>query len=134
MSNEATVTGSTVTPIRRFGVASAAADASRSVPPRLRLTRRGRLVFTALAATPLVLAAVLFGTQSGGAVASEAAGAAEFETVTIAHGESLWSVAERLVPNADPRDVVLDILTLNGLSSAQVQPGQVLALPLQYSR
>lgn len=126
MSNEATVT-----PIRRFGAATAAAA---QVQPRLRVTRRGRLVLTALAAAPLVLVAVLLGTQSGGAVASDGAGSVNFETVTIAHGESLWSVAERLVPNADPRDVVLDILTLNGLSSAQVQPGQELALPLQYTR
>lgn len=115
---------------RLTGVASPAAH----LAPRLRLTRRGRAVLTTLAAAPLVIAAAILGLQSGGAVANDTAASVSFETVTVAPGESLWSIAERLAPNADPRDVLLEIVALNGLPSSQVHPGQQLALPLAYTR
>lgn len=123
---------STATVTIRPFIADAAAHAERPAS-RLRLTRRGRAVLTTLAATPLVIAAAIFGLQSGGAVATDSAATVTFETVTVAPGESLWSIAERLAPNADPRDVLLEIVALNGLPSSQVQPGQQLALPLAYT-
>jgi LysM repeat protein len=52
--------------------------------------------------------------------------------VTVQSGDSLWSVASRLAPKADPRDVIADLVNLNGLSSAVVTPGQQLAIPAQY--
>ena len=55
-----------------------------------------------------------------------------FEYVSIAPGQSLWQLAEQVAPQADPREVVADILSLNQLRSADVQPGQELAIPLQY--
>jgi hypothetical protein len=104
--------------------------------PRLRLTARGRAVFTTLAAAPLVVVALFFGLGGGDAVAGQndpAASAAAFTYVSIAPGQSLWQLAEQVAPNADPREVVADILALNQLRSADVQPGQELAVPLQYS-
>jgi hypothetical protein len=102
--------------------------------PRLRLTRRGRAVFTTLAAAPLVAIAVFLGLGSGHAVAgSGAAGTASFTYVSIAPGQSLWQLAEQVAPQEDPREVVADILNLNGLRSADVQPGQELAIPPQYA-
>jgi hypothetical protein len=103
--------------------------------PRLRLTARGRAVFTTLAAAPLVAIALFIGLGGGDAVADGAAtgGAATFTYVSIAPGQSLWQLAEQVAPNADPREVVADILALNQLRSADVQPGQELAIPLQYA-
>ncbi|MFF2370374.1 LysM peptidoglycan-binding domain-containing protein [Agromyces sp. NPDC058110] len=96
----------------------------------LRLTRRGRAVFTALAAIPLVLLAISFVLGSGGAAADvDGAKGAALTYLTVADGESLWSIAESLAPQADPRDIIDDIIRLNGLDGTVVQPGQRLALP-----
>ena len=102
----------------------------------LRLTKRGRAVFTTLAALPLVIAAFLFALNGGSASASLESSVqpgVEYTYVTIAAGESLWAIAEDIAPAADPRDVVNDILEFNGMSSAELFPGQRLALPTQYA-
>ncbi len=100
----------------------------------LRLTKRGRAVFTTLAAIPLVIGAFLFAINGGGAQASleTAQPGVEYTYVTVAAGESLWGIAGDIAPTADPRDVVSDILAFNGMSSAQLFPGQRLAIPTQY--
>ena len=119
---------------------------------RLRLTRRGRVVFTVLAAVPLVLSAVAFALNGGAAGASDSAtgidlmsyttesgfvatlayspvdvGSARF--VTVEPGQTLWDLAEEISPSADPRDVVADIKRLNALSVETLQPGQRLQIP-----
>jgi LysM repeat protein len=114
-------------------------QAPRLREPRLRLTRRGRVVFTTLAAAPLVAIAVFLGLGGGDAVAGQAttagvtAAGATFTYVSVAPGQSLWQLAEQFAPHADPREVVADILALNQLRSADVQPGQELAIPTQYA-
>jgi hypothetical protein len=119
---------------------------------RLRLTRRGRVVFTVLAAVPLVLGAVAFALNGGAAGASDSAtgidlmsyttesgfvatlayspvdvGSAQF--ITVEPGQTLWDLAEEIAPSADPRDVVVDIKRLNALSVETLQPGQRLQIP-----
>ena len=113
----------------------------RAVPPlpegarvRLRLTRRGRAVLSALVALPLVIGALVFALNGGGAVATGEQTHVSFQYVTVESGDSLWSVAERVAPNADPRDVIADIVSLNGLDSAVVSPGQQLAVPAKYAK
>ncbi|MET3768431.1 LysM repeat protein [Marisediminicola sp. UYEF4] len=99
----------------------------------LRLTRRGRLVLTTLSALPLVVAAGAFALNGGVAVASDSASSTTFEYVQVSSGQSLWQLAESIAPGADPRDVVSDLLHFNQLGSADVHPGQQLALPAKYS-
>ncbi len=65
--------------------------------------------------------------------ASQDAAGASLEYVSVAPGQSLWQLAEQVAPRADPREVVADILALNQLASADVQPGQELAIPAQYA-
>jgi hypothetical protein len=103
-----------------------------AVRTRLRLTRRGRVVLTALAALPIVAGILVGSLASGGAVAGIDDGSAPvaFETVVVGAGDSLWVIAERIAPSEDPRDVILEIMRLNGLADAVVQPGQRLALPV----
>jgi len=101
----------------------------------LHITKRGRAVVTFLIAVPLAIAAAAFGLGALGtsaAAGSGAGSAATFQYVTVDPGESLWQVAESIAPTADPRDVVADILTLNNLSSGDVQAGQRLAIPAKY--
>lgn len=102
--------------------------------PRLHLTKRGRSVFTALAATPLVIAALFFALNGGGATASLNGSDVAFEYVTVDAGETLWQLAESIAPAADPRDVIAEIMTLNQLQSSDVFAGQELAIPAQYAK
>ncbi len=119
---------------------------------RLRLTRRGRVVFTTLAGVPLVLGAVALALNGGAAGASDSAtgidlmsyttesgmvatlayspadvGTARF--ITVQPGQTLWDLAEESAPSADPRDVVADIKRLNALTVETLQPGQRLEMP-----
>lgn len=112
-------------------------DAAAYAPVvRLRLTRRGRRVRAALVAAPLAVALSLAAVVGGGsALATRDAGApaGSFRTVTVAAGESLWSIAEEVAPRADPRDVVDAIARLNALEGVTVSAGQVLAIPAEYA-
>ncbi|MBM7830926.1 LysM repeat protein [Agromyces cerinus] len=108
---------------------------STVVRTRLRLTRRGRIVFTALAPLPLVIWAFVVVLGSGTAAADvdsvgAAFEAASFEYVTVGQGDSLWAIAESVDPSGDVREVIEEIIRLNGLDDAVVEPGQRLALPL----
>lgn len=104
-----------------------------AVKTRLHLTRRGRAVLTALIAVPIVIGASALAVNAGGAAASDHAAASSFAHVTISSGESLWQVAEKVAPSADPRDFVAAIVDLNQLPSVLVRPGQRLAIPTEYA-
>ncbi|SDK76128.1 hypothetical protein SAMN05216282_11275 [Cryobacterium psychrotolerans] len=114
-------------------------NAAVSTSTHLRLTRRGRVVFTTLAALPLVAVALVVALNGGMASAEGASdstgadtagvGSVEFDYVTINPGQSLWQLAESLAPTSDPRDLIAEIVSLNQLTSESVQSGQRLALP-----
>ena len=114
-------------------IARSSSSSIAPVQPRLRLTRRGRFVFASLVALPLAIVAGVFALNGGVAIASGAASSATFEYVQVESGQSLWQLAAAIAPDADPREVVSDIVHLNQLPSADVQPGQQLAVPATYS-
>lgn len=102
---------------------------------RLRLTSRGRRVLAVLAALP-VIGGIAIGTLAGGAaLGSNDTGAPSgaFQSVTVMPGDSLWGIAERVAPEADPRDVVSEIVSLNVLPNSAVDAGERIAIPAQYS-
>lgn len=101
---------------------------------RLRITARGRRVLAALVALP-VAAAIAFAALSGGsALASgERTAGDAFTTVTVQPGDTLWSIAGEVAPDADPRDVVAEIAKLNVISGGVIEVGQHLAIPAQYA-
>src|SRR5690554_1307281 len=112
-------------------VQTAFAQTASALPqPRLRLTRRGRVVFTTMAAVPLVLAALAFALNGGMATATDGPGSTEY--VTVMSGQSLWELAGEMAPGADTREVVAQLLRANSLESAEIFPGQQLAVPSQY--
>ncbi|MGO4489498.1 LysM peptidoglycan-binding domain-containing protein [Microbacterium oxydans] len=113
---------------------AAVIPASPRPSTRLRLTTRGRAVLLALASVPLA-AGIAFAALSGGsAVASGADTAAVgVETVTVMPGDTLWSIATGVAPDADPRDVIGDISRMNLLRGGELQIGQTLAIPAQYA-
>ncbi|MGN6409806.1 MAG: LysM peptidoglycan-binding domain-containing protein [Curtobacterium sp.] len=114
----------------------AIADIQRTAPAvrtRLRLTRRGRVVLTTLAAIPLLIGVALAVLNGGQASAGNTESHAHFETVTIQPGETLWQLAHETAPNADPRDFVQDVVSLNALDGSALQAGQEIAIPAQYT-
>jgi len=100
----------------------------RPAPGHLRLTRRGRLVTAA--ATVLIAALTLVGVVSRAGSLRETAPvpASAPAQVVVAPGETLWSIAERIAPDRDPRPVVAGIQRLNGLPTPDVHAGQTLLL------
>jgi hypothetical protein len=102
------------------------ASPARTQPaPRLRLTRRGRVVL-------IVLPAVLAGTAalvSLTAPLAQAQPAQPSRTAVVGTGDTLWSIAERIAPRADPRDVVADLERVNHLPGAALLAGERLVLP-----
>jgi Tfp pilus assembly protein FimV len=102
--------------------------AQATVAAPLRITRRGRLALTAAVSLPVLAASILL--ASPGAQAGSEAG--EPEVYTVLAGESLWDIAEAIAPNDDPRAVIDQIRSANGLSGAEVFPGDRLILPAGY--
>jgi len=98
-----------------------------AVQAQVRLTRRGRL-----AVVLSLLALLVVGFSMAGHVSSQAASATGVQharTVTVQPGESLWAVAVRIAPHADPRLVVARIAQINHLPGAEVYAGQQLVVP-----
>lgn len=111
---------------RHLAVLPAQPGPGRATTVALKLTRRGRLAAT------LVTAALLVGVATVGAqnaLAGDGATTPTTATVVVQPGDTLWSVATATVPGADPRDVIIDIQQLNGLSGSQVSAGQTLVVP-----
>lgn len=101
-----------------------------TAPTRLRITRRGRAVLSFLVAAPIV--AVILGLALAGGEATATSGPAEIPVVTVEAGQDLWQLAEMIAPEANPADVVADILAINELRGASVMPGQTLVIPARY--
>ncbi|NDU76532.1 LysM peptidoglycan-binding domain-containing protein [Actinomadura sp. DSM 109109] len=100
--------------------------------PPIRLTRRGRAVLIAFAATVTLI--LLWLTEGPGAFAgsreSRGGPARPAETVVVDPGETLWDIASAADPGGDPRPEVQRIIDLNGLAGdPTVHPGQELRLP-----
>jgi hypothetical protein len=97
---------------------------------RLRMTRRGRALLLVIVAAPVVVLALFFGINAGGATATTSS--TPLQTITMPAGESLWQVATEIAPKADPRDFIADVVAVNQLASTNVQPGQALQVPAKY--
>jgi nucleoid-associated protein YgaU len=114
--------------------APAAARRAAPGPAPLKLTRRGRLVVTAMAvllvaAGSVALAGAAQAMGHAGATARPGTAGAAITRVEVRPGQSLWTLAEAYDPNADTRQVIQEILQLNSMSTDQVRPGQVLWMP-----
>lgn len=106
----------------------------------VRLTRRGRIVLRlALGIVATVGVVLLVDVRSGAqdtlrspqwraAVASGQALRTEVH-IRVVPGDTLWGIATRIHPEADPRAVVEALAEANGLDSPVIHPGQRLILP-----
>ncbi|MDA8321803.1 MAG: LysM peptidoglycan-binding domain-containing protein [Actinomycetota bacterium] len=101
----------------------------------MRLTSRGRFVvglvafLGAIAAAAAMWLAVAGRAEAAGHVQYPGRGTAGMARVVVAPGQSLWTIALRVDPTADPRIIVAEIITDNSLTGQTIQPGQVLWVP-----
>jgi hypothetical protein len=104
-------------------------DAPVTSSPRsvVRLTRRGRVVVVLVLLT-LAFVAFALGRAGTSQASTDAVVRAPHAQTTVHRGETLWSVAQRVAPGHDPREVVEQIRQLNHLSGG-LQAGQQLLLP-----
>lgn len=116
--------------LRSGGPAVVAHRAAPARQPRLRLTRRGRVVLVVLPAV-LALSSAFVGMSAPFAAQADPASS---RTVVVGAGDTLWSIAERLAPGQDPRDVVAELEHVNGLRGAVVDAGARLRVPADLVR
>ena len=90
---------------------------------RTRVRRRRLLALT----IALGAVAVLSGPVANAVGVGDAAGASR--TYVVRPGDTLWSIARRSSPSADPRVVVSAIAAANHVDPAALVPGQQLTIP-----
>jgi hypothetical protein len=95
------------------------------------MTARGRAVLLTIIAAPLVAVALFMGLGSG--AASGSTSSQPLHKVTVVGGETLWALAGQIAPKSDPRDVIANIMSVNRMTTAEIQPGERLLIPAQYS-
>jgi LysM repeat protein len=93
--------------------------------PPLRLTRRGRVVVTALVGLLLCVALSVAKVTSSASTTPAPAR----HSYVVRPGDTLWGIASRLAPGSDPRVMVADLQGMNGLATTEVVPGQTIRLP-----
>ena len=110
---------------RPAAIRTASVQPVRSQPARL--TRRGRLVVT------LALVAASSGVLGLAQPQAFAIGRGDgpvTERITVRPGETLWGIAERVAPDADPRSTIARLESMNHLASSTVPAGSVLVVPV----
>ena len=71
-----------------------------------------------------------FAMQAGAGSKDIPTRANSYVTVTVANGESVWSIARALTSDQDVRSLVDQIVKVNGLNSADVAAGTKIRVPL----
>ena len=101
------------------------------------LTRRGRLARTLLVLSLSVVLGAGFAMNAGAGDALSAAkinGSSDtksYVVVTVASGETLWSLASAMADGGDVQALVGDIASANSLSGVDVTAGQKLRIPVK---
>ncbi len=98
---------------------------------RIVLNRRGRLARTLVVLSLAIVAASVAGGQAGANTSqSQRSSADTFITVTVAPGDTVWSLANRVAPAGEAGALVSAIIEINSLGSGDVEAGQKIRIPL----
>jgi LysM repeat protein len=100
-------------------------------PSAITLNRRGRLARTCVVLSLVIVMASVVSTKAGAGTSSAPVAAGSFITVTVAPGETVWSLANRLSGGSDVRSLVSEIILVNSLASVDLSAGQKLRIPLK---
>jgi len=100
-------------------------------PSGASLNRRGRLARTLVVLSLAIVLGSLVSAKAGAGTEVVPAAAGSFITVTVAPGETLWSLAARVEHDGDTRSLVSQIVSVNSLASVDVTAGQKIRIPLK---
>jgi LysM repeat protein len=114
-----------------YGSQSSVNQAFQTVPSGIRLNRRGRLARTFVVLSLAIVMASVVSAKAGAGQDVAPAKAGSFITVTVAPGDTVWSLANRLAAGGDVRSLVSEIISVNSLDSVDVATGQKLRIPLK---
>ena len=107
------------------------------------LTRRGRLARTLLVLSLSIVLGAGFAMKAGagdaGASSSNVLSTAKingssdatYVVVTVAAGETLWSLASQMADGGDVQSLVAEIASANSLNGVDVEAGQKLRVPIK---
>ena len=104
---------------------------SSTNPSGVRLNRRGRLARTFVVLSLAVVLASVFGLKAGAGTTDAVGAPTSFIEVTVAPGDTLWSLASRMADGGDVRAMVDEISSVNSLATAELQAGQKVRIPLR---
>jgi nucleoid-associated protein YgaU len=99
--------------------------------PSVRLNRRGRLARTLVVLSLAIVVASVAGGRAGANTDLAPQSAKSFITVTVAPGDTVWSLANRVSGGQGVRSLVAAIIEVNGLDSVDVEAGQKIRIPLR---
>ena len=109
--------------------------------PSAGLTRRGRLARTLLVLSLSVVLGAGFAMNAGAGDALSAAkingssdsvnAAKSYVVVTVASGETLWSLASKMADGGEVQALVAEIASANSLKGVDVTAGQKLRIPVK---
>jgi len=102
----------------------------QTIPSGVHLNRRGRLARTFVVLSLAIVLGSVVSAQAGAGTDTSTQAASSFITVTVAPGDTVWSLANRLAGGGDVRSLVSEIISVNSLSSVDVATGQKLRIPL----
>jgi LysM repeat protein len=97
---------------------------------RIKLNRRGRLARTLVVLSLAIVAASVAGGKAGADTTVAPVVAKSFITVTVAPGDTVWSLANRVSEGKNVRSLVAAIIEINSLDSVDVEAGQKIRIPL----
>ena len=96
----------------------------------VRLTARGRLALLVASSVFLLLVVLFSGQLSADAGTSAGQQGRATGVVVVQPGETLWQIAREVAPQADPRETVALIRSLNGLDDSSIEAGQSIVVPM----
>lgn len=93
-------------------------EPNNTEPYRMGRWARLAVTMTVVSAAVVIALSVMLTDPTGGTA-----------PLTVAAGDTLWTIAERVAPDENPWSVIDEITALNGLTSNVIVPGQVLVVP-----
>jgi len=105
---------------------------SNDRPSGIVLNRRGRLARTLVVLSLAIVLGSLVSANAGAGTEAGPSKAGSFITVTVAPGETIWTLASRIASDSgDVRGLVSEILEVNSLASVDLAAGQKIRIPLK---
>ncbi len=102
----------------------------RVIMERTYVRRRRTVAVVATALIAVLMSPLAAGAVRRGEPSAPAAQQVPPQVVVVQAGDTLWSIAERVRPGDDPREVAAEIATVNGVQAGGLRVGASLVVPL----